>query len=351
MRNKILFISLNQFGYFSIYYNYCEILCKEFDITYLCFDHGFPKQSIENVTVKYIELQTNKIKRQLNFYSNAVWFLRQNCFNVIIIKYFKLCLLYKLLNNKARIYLDIRTGYLNSNRIIRGLLNSTIKFEASFFDQILVLSASLSKRLRLPVSKTTVIPLGARETFINKKDFNPLRLLYIGVLTDRHLTDTIIGVNKYVKNNRNLLSYDIIGYGKPNEEKELRELISKSNLENIITFHGRIVGDNLRAFTEKCNVGMAYVPITEGYNVQPLTKLFEYLLSGMVVIATNTFENRRIISEHNGVLINDDPESISEALEKISYGGIGYNSDEIKKTARDYTWENIINNNLKPLLL
>ncbi len=42
----------------------------------------------------------------------------------------------------------------------------------------------------------------------------------------------------------------------------------------------------------------------EFYNVQPATKIFEYSMSGLITIATDTFENK-INKWDNGILCDD----------------------------------------------
>jgi glycosyltransferase involved in cell wall biosynthesis len=99
---------------------------------------------------------------------------------------------------------------------------------------------------------------------------------------------------------------------------------------------------------DESNIGLSYIPITKYFDYQPPTKTYEYLLSGIPVIATNTNENKKIINNNNGILINDDIESIRKGF-YIMYNNLSiYKSDEIRKSCLKFTWENIINNQLIP---
>jgi glycosyltransferase involved in cell wall biosynthesis len=93
------------------------------------------------------------------------------------------------------------------------------------------------------------------------------------------------------------------------------------------------------------------VPMTPYFEYQPVTKLFEYMLSGMPVIATNTYENRLIVNENNGVLINDTSEDFCNGLLTIYNKRNSFNSSEIRRSVESYTWGNIVNTNLKPYLM
>jgi nucleoside-diphosphate-sugar epimerase len=65
------------------------------------------------------------------------------------------------------------------------------------------------------------------------------------------------------------------------------------------------------------NIGVSYIPMLKCFDNQPPTKTFEYLLSGMPVIATATNANKDIINDVNGVLINDNSEEVYNGLTAI----------------------------------
>ena len=70
---KILFIDNQQFGYLTDSYKYCEILKDRYEITYLCFDKGFEKQTVEGVRVKYVSYLGNKKVRGIRFILRALY--------------------------------------------------------------------------------------------------------------------------------------------------------------------------------------------------------------------------------------------------------------------------------------
>jgi glycosyltransferase involved in cell wall biosynthesis len=87
--------------------------------------------------------------------------------------------------------------------------------------------------------------------------------------------------------------------------------------------------------------------MTDYYDVQPVTKTFEYLLSGMPVIATNTSENRKVINQGNGVLIGDTAEDFYTGLKTILKNRLFFDSVKIRNNSMEYTWYNIVDKNLK----
>jgi glycosyltransferase involved in cell wall biosynthesis len=121
-------------------------------------------------------------------------------------------------------------------------------------------------------------------------------------------------------------------------------------LDKHCVFHGELRNKELDVFFNKSNVGVAYVPITDYYNCQPMTKLFEYLLAGMACIATYTEENMKIVNRNNGVLCYDTPTSFSNAIEELWCNRFLFNSKIIKQDAYSYTWQNIIEKQLIHIL-
>src|SRR5690606_2773135 len=168
-------------------------------------------------------------------------------------------------------------------------------------------------------------------------------------LNGRNIDQTILGLSNFMKKHPNMkISYDIIGDG--NELTQLTQLINDLELASIVKLHGRIPHIKLKPFFDNSNIGVSYIPITEYYEFQPPTKTFEYIMSGLPCIATRTNENKHLITHENGVLCNDTPESFANALETIDERSALYNSDRIRESLKEYSWKNIVDNKLKPLL-
>ena len=352
--NTIILASPNQYGYFTIYYNYAKYLGKEFNVIYICFDQGEIKfKESEEIKVVYVELAGNKILRILKYYQAIVRVFHLNLSSTLILKYYFFSSLLNLFIPRKSLILDIRTGYISKTKVKTLFYNLIIRIEALTFKRVIVLSESLRKKLKLRIYKTTIIPLGAEHVDYLHGEFNNPALLYVGTLTSRNIYQTVEGISKFVKNNaKNIgIRYHIVGGGKPADVKKLKDTISHYNLQEIVHYEGEIYGESLKRFFMNCNIGVSYIPIIKDYDCQPATKTIEYLMAGMPVIATDTFENRNIISDYNGILIKDDPQSFAEGLEKIISVVHNYNSVEISSSVNEYSFKHIIDNKLKPLLL
>jgi glycosyltransferase involved in cell wall biosynthesis len=90
--------------------------------------------------------------------------------------------------------------------------------------------------------------------------------------------------------------------------------------------------------------------LTPYYDVQPPAKTFEYLLSGMPVIATQTSENKKLINPGNGILIGESAEEFYLGLKKIYESRDSFDSKLIRDSNINHTWEKIVLDNLEVYL-
>jgi len=267
--------------------------------------------------------------------------------------HFKMVFLIGLFGKSKLKILDIKTGFLIDNIFFRWLFNKSILFSSLFFDKVNVLSENLAILLKLSDKKTFIVPLGADVLDDTPKQFDKIHLLYIGTLHKRHIEKTIDGFAKfYAKHTGEVsLRYDIIGFSHiEDEEERIKSAISKNKLNEIVTFYGRKNHQELNQYIKNATIGVCFVPQTSYYDVQPATKIFEYALSGLTTIATDTTENRRFITDINGVICDDNVDSFCDALEKVYAKLDKYNDRKIRDSLNEYNWENIVKNVLLPIL-
>jgi glycosyltransferase involved in cell wall biosynthesis len=138
------------------------------------------------------------------------------------------------------------------------------------------------------------------------------------------------------------ISYTIVGDGTDDEVKNMKNNIEKLNLSNVVNMVGRVPFDALNTYFDNHNVGVSFVPITDYFDVQPVTKTFDYLLSGMPVLATATYENKLVINAVNGVLIRDSSEDFFDGLEEIFKMRKYYSSEKIRSSVSHYHWDKIV---------
>jgi glycosyltransferase involved in cell wall biosynthesis len=242
---------------------------------------------------------------------------------------------------------------VHNNLIKRLFFTVLLKLDAVFYSNITIISESLAQKHN--IIKYTLLPLGSEDFSLPPKTFSPLNLVYTGVFNQRNIHETIIGFSIFLSSKpayKTKLFYNIYGYGDSKSEKKIKETISDWGVDNNVLLHGRFTPVELNKILNNNNIGVSYIPKTSYYNVQPPTKTFEYLLAGMPVIATSTFENAKVINSINGVLVEDDSESFAKGLELLinNIEKNDYDSRKIVKSSLNYTWQHIVDCIFKPYI-
>ena len=354
MNNKksLLIINPNQYGYMAGYHYYCKYLKDYFNIDFLCFDKGFIKIEELGINIHYIKYNQNIILRNISYLIKAFQLSRKTKHDCVFCVDFKFAFIIGLFIKSSLKVFDIRTGSLNSKKYKRRIYNYNKKLVSKLFDKTTILSESLMNLLHLKRNKTLYLPLGAEIIDNSYKKYDRLHLIYVGMLSMREIEKTIEGFALFLNKNKINLSlhYDIIGFGDNDSEKKIIESIKVNHLEEIVFFHGRKNHYELQPYYENATIGVCFIPQTPFYDVQPSTKIFEYAISGLITIATNTSENKKLITENNGVLCNDNAESFCNALQLITNNLSNFNNKIVRNSLINYKWETISREILYPIL-
>ena len=347
--NILLLAMGSQFGYITEHYYYSKYLGVNNKVTVLCCDSGLEKINMERVRVIYMKPRKNQQIQLLHYYIKAIKLSMQEKFDVIFISYFKFCFLLRFIFPLKTLVLDIRTGSIGTKPKV-AKANAKLRFEARFFKNKLINTHSLAKELN--ITKYECLPIGADNQITNAKLFDNIKLLYIGTLDKRRIEDTIEGFKIFINKHNHIknLRYDIVGFGNHESIDNIQRKIKDLDLAELVHFHGRKTIDKLKAHFKQANIGVAYIPIIQCYQCQPALKTLEYMINGMPVIATKTYEMMQVVDESNGILIEDTANAFAEGLSKFLEKRRNYDSETIKKSVEKYTWANIIHNHLEPYL-
>lgn len=304
MKTKLLIIDRGQLGILTDTLKYCEYLHCHFNITYICFDEHRKKIEIPQVKIIYVSSSGGKLFKNVRFLITCILyclFYKGKIFTV----YFPKCHWLKKILPFKKMHIDIRTLSVHKSLEQQQIENKSIEHAVNVFDSASFISKGIKQKLHLKTNLPTfILPLGADIISHTDKDFNCLKLLYMGTLSNRHIIDTVKGVKMFKDKYPEIpLIYSIIGDGE--ELYEIKNYIHMQKLESTIHTYGRLPYSELKPFLDTHNIGISYIPQLECYEYQPPTKTFEYALSGLYTIATNTYENRQVIHSNNGILIND----------------------------------------------
>lgn len=348
---NILIINKEQFGYHIDSYKYCVYLSNKFNITYICWDEDRDRIVTNGITCIYLKKEGNVLNRFLILIRSINREINNNQFDLIFLIYFFGCSLLRVFNSGSVFNLDIRTVAVTKNKIKNILFDKLLKLESLLFNYVSVISEETGQQLK--IKNFTVIPLGGERLVKDDIIFNNLNLIYVGTLSNRNIMILIEGfnlyINKYSGNKKPTLT--IIGDGNNNERFIIDQYIKNNSLEKFIFTTGYIQNDKLGDYLKKSSCGISFVPITLYYQNQPPTKTYEYLLSGLPVLATNTYANAKIINSSNGVLIQDNIDSVAKGIFEVSEKLGFYDSAKIRKEMAGSLWENIVKEVLSPYLI
>lgn len=339
-----------QFGYSTTLLKYCQYSLSTFDITYIGWDYELPRVELHFVAVKYVSRNSNLLKRNMRLLK-AFHKEIQKGYDLIFTTYFRGISLIKLLNPNSKFLIYVDTFGVMPDAKKRFLYDTLLKLEVSLFSYVAVISDGLGKRLSR--SKYEVLPLGGATFNSESKSFEKLELLYVGTFDNRNMIDCVKGFHKFIERiglKGNDIVFKIIGDGPNDELKEIKTYVKTYGLSNHIHVLGYLPQTELKPYFESANVGVSYIPLLSYYEHQTPTKTFEYLISGLPVIATGTYENKKIIKQWAGVIIEDNADSFCEGLSKLHQQKSEFCSDEIIKEYAGHTWENVVKSYFIPLL-
>ena len=341
-----------QYGYHTPWYFFCKHLRGRYDVVYVCWDYGYPHVPDEGVTVRYVTRHGSRPARLARFVAAAMKEISAHPEAVKIVRYFRGCSLLRMARGTRDMVFDIRSGSVLRTPLRRKFEDTLIRLESLFYRHITILSRDLIPYLRLPEQKCHVVPLGGEPMGLEPRTFDGVHLLYIGTLFQRELHKTVEGFAQFARSVPPSvpLSYDIVGDGPDNDRRKIDDAVQDAGLDGTVRCHGRIAYTRLSDLASRCNVGVAFVPLNDYFRSQPVTKIYEYLLAGMPVVATRNPQVVPVLDDENGVLHDDTAEGFAGALREIWGRRQAYDSVRIARDARQYSWEGIVHMNLEPYL-
>lgn len=243
--------------------------------------------------------------------------------------------------------LDILTKDWIGNPKIRKaasyLFDKFEKFSCKFIDIIVVVTPSIAKKF--PPGKTILVrnmPDVSTMEKIRNQDVNKINFsaIYAGGLTRIRGIKEIIQAIGSIENNK----IDLLLLGEW-ESKDFEKECKSLKEWNRVKFFGFVPFLEMNKYLLKADVGLlCFLPEPNNVNAMP-NKMFEYMITGLPVVASNFPLWKEIIEGNNcGICVNPyDPKEIAKAIEHLME-----HPDEVKKMRRNgikavlqnYNWEN-----------
>ncbi|NBI08145.1 glycosyltransferase family 4 protein [Senegalia massiliensis] len=245
---------------------------------------------------------------------------------------------------KAKLILDIRDLWPDSVKELKLFKNEMILKPAYIFedimyrkaDKIIINSKGFIEPLKskgLDENKIIYIPNGIMKQELNKinNDFKKkndiIEIVYAGTIGYAQGIDSLIEIAKNLRSHTNI-RFKIIGTGV--ELEKIRDLIKSYNLNNIELL-GVVSKDKVFRELSKCHIGFIHLKDIEVFKTVIPSKIFEYMLAKLPILAGVKGYIASMIYEKNIGLVSEpyDIKSMSENILKLA------NNEELRKKIID----------------
>jgi len=141
-----------------------------------------------------------------------------------------------------------------------------------------------------------------------------LRLVYTGSVMEDRGRDIMLEAVCLCQKNRVPVYLSIIGADRE-QIRIIREAVKTYNIEKNIDVMGRVSGSEIPGYLERADFGICLWADKPYWRFNPPTKLFEYLVAGIPIIANDMRTHTKyIVDGVNGYICRYSSESLSEVL-------------------------------------
>jgi len=285
---------------------------------------------------------------------------------------------------KAKWILDVRTIHVENKRLQpeRHVLFKTrlTWMESQLYDHIFALTPTIKKYLEPSIRPISLVPLGASASRLRKRVTPEERqrrrnelglseeakvLLYSGSLSPSRRVDLLIrAFAEVVKNGfSNTFLLIVGGVRSTDSDKEipiitdLKNLCIELGIRDRVHFTGWLPYTQALELYHLADVGVVFLPKGTPYELQPPTKLIEYMMAGLLAVGNDVFAISQYIEDGNtGVLCGNSLDELANGMARaLQITEHPEWLEKIKRTAyaqvQEFDWGNIVKNYVLPTYL
>lgn len=170
---------------------------------------------------------------------------------------------------------------------------------------------------------------------------DPLRIAYLGTIRHYRGLDTVVdGLARLDEDRRERVRFDVFGAG---DDAFLADLCEEAETRGVeIVAHGHVDHDEVPAALAECDLAVSPLPPLDAYLVSCPAKVFEYLASGLPVMATDIPPHERYLTDGEDAALfdPDDPESFADAIDALldAPDALTAMAASARRTALDHDW-------------
>jgi glycosyltransferase involved in cell wall biosynthesis len=198
-------------------------------------------------------------------------------------------------------------------------------------------------------SNTRMLYMGVSHDFVPKDNIaqkNPsqsIRLIYTGTVSKVRGRDVMLEAMALLAKENTVAHLTIIGCSEE-QLKFCSQRIHELSIENMVTLLGRMSGKDIPAYLAQADVGICLWERTVWTEFNPPTKLFEYLVAGLPILASNISSHTRYVHHwRNGLIFDYDANSLAKTIVTLNNqkSKIGDLRKQAKDSGNQYLWERI----------
>ena len=207
-------------------------------------------------------------------------------------------------------------------------------------------------------SQTQMIYMGVAQSFCgvallksSVKTNNPVQLIYVGSVQKDRGRDVMLEAIAAVNQHEKIAHLTIVG-ASGEQYQYCHTALIKLGIVNSVTIHGRVAGHMIPSFMQQADAGLCLWQDLAWYRFNPPTKLFEYLVAGLPVLASNIRTHTQYIEDgFNGIIFNYDSASLAQAIQTIwqRRDELAQMKIRTNQASSAYLWKNIEPNFLKAI--
>jgi glycosyltransferase involved in cell wall biosynthesis len=242
-------------------------------------------------------------------------------------------------------------------------MNPLKKFQRGFIRWLMFHGARRSTRV-LPIGeahrddllkhgcdphKMEMIYMGVDQAFHKAalENTNPdqgfLNLVYIGSVHPERGRDVMLEAVALANTAQKIVHLTMVGASEE-QLQYCQEAVARLGIVDSVSLHGRVPGSRIPEFLKTADIGLCLWQDLPWYRFNPPTKLFEYLVAGLPVAASNIRTHTQYVQDGvNGFIFEYGSQSLAACIQKIFENR--HRLPELKRntceTSKPYLWPSI----------
>lgn len=175
-----------------------------------------------------------------------------------------------------------------------------------------------AQRLRLIYMGADSMFAQAGLAFVRETNDSPLELIYIGTVSKARGRDVMLEAVSMVNKQGMRARLTIVG-ADAEQLDYCANYARQLGITDAVIMHGRVPGRDIPGFLKHADVGLCLWEDQPWWRFNPPTKLFEYLVAGLPVLASNIRTHTQYIAHgQNGIVFEYESGSLAQAIRELS---------------------------------